>query len=86
MQCLYFISADRKKWKMISVVKSRIANKDNRCAIRDSWASVRLIDNVELETIFLVARAKTLKQQKALKLENDEFGDILQVDIEEKVQ
>ena len=86
MQCLYFISADRKKWKMISVVKSWIVNNDNRRAIRDTWASVHLIDNVELETIFLVARAKTLKQQEALKLENDEFGDILQVDIEEKVQ
>ena len=71
---------------MISVVKSWVVNGDNRRAIRDTWASVHLIDHVELETIFLVARAETPKQQENLKKENDEFGDILQVDIKEEVQ
>lgn len=78
--------AERKKWKMITVVKSWVVNSENRRAIRDTWASVHLIDSVELETIFLVARAETPKQQEALKKENDEFGDILQVDIKEEVQ
>jgi len=74
------------KWKMITLVKSWMINTENRNAIRETWASVRYIDEVHLETVFLISRASNPEQQALLDEESKKYGDILQVDVPEKVE
>lgn len=76
----------RKKWKMITLIKSWVVNKENRDALRETWTSVKQLDEVKLDAVFLVSRAPTADLQAALEAENKEFGDILQVDVEEAVE
>ena len=63
-----------------------MVNVENRQALRETWASVRQIDEVQLDAVFLVARAPGEDLQQKLEAENKEFGDILQVDVPEAVE
>nr|XP_002120190.1 beta-1,3-galactosyltransferase 4-like [Ciona intestinalis] len=73
----------REHWAMITMVKSWTVNAVNRQAIRETWGSITRIEGVNLEMCFLLARPKNAALQGELKKENEKYGDILQIDIEE---
>ncbi|XP_039260576.2 beta-1,3-galactosyltransferase brn-like [Styela clava] len=72
------------RWSMIVFVKSHTSHRSRRMLARMSWASFEYVDGIRIETIFIVGKAENQIEQSQLEDENKKYGDLLQINIEEK--
>lgn len=51
--------------------------------VRNTWASLKYLNGVRIETIFVIGRADDSAIHKDLMDESDQYGDLLQIDRKE---
>ena len=71
------------KYAMVFVVKSAIGNRLRRDAIRQTWGSVKFLDIVSFETIFVVGNTSDINTMNKVADESNKYGDILQFNAED---
>lgn len=68
------------KWKMVTFVKSKTDHFAAREKLRRTWASVRILNNAEFRTIFVLGQTSANGIENLLGVEQSRYGDILQYD------
>lgn len=71
------------RWSLIVMIKSQAGNHVRRTGIRRTWAKMKFYDGVRLEVVFIIGRSEENETQANLVAENEEFGDLLQIDLED---
>lgn len=77
---------NRKSLSLILVIKSAIANFENRASIRDTWGNDKLLQKLNVKRIFTVGMSKNTSIEASIKTENEKFNDILQANFIDNYQ
>ena len=64
----------------VFLVKSAVKNFMNRQILRNTWGEIASINDMRLQTIFILGRSSDEKLQSLILEEAEEYGDILQYD------
>ncbi|XP_026694410.2 lactosylceramide 1,3-N-acetyl-beta-D-glucosaminyltransferase A-like [Ciona intestinalis] len=74
-------------WSMVSLVKSSLGHRDRREAIRKTWGSVKVLDKVRFEVVFIVGLTNgNSSLQNQLEEEGRLNGDLLQFDLNDTAE
>ena len=65
---------------MVQFVKSSAHSFYRREMLRRSWGSLRFVEGVRFETLFIVGWSNSSRTKRKLIEENEKYGDILQYD------
>ena len=68
---------------MVVAIKSDYRRITQRHAIRQSWGAIKYLDGVRLQVLYVVAEPDTKESRSTLASENELFGDILMVKMNE---
>jgi len=68
------------QWTMVQFVKSSAHSFYRREMLRRSWGSLRFVEGVRFETLFIVGWSNSSRTKRKLIEENEKYGDILQYD------
>ena len=71
---------------MALVVKSTLSNFDRRAAIRKTWGSVKILDDVMFQVVFVVGKTDDIKTMKKIDDEHEKHGDLLQYNYKDKAE
>jgi len=69
---------DLMKGAIVILVSSEVERLPYRLLLRKTWASIREISGVKIETIFVVGSARNEKEENKLKSESQIYKDLLQ--------
>jgi len=71
--------------ELVLAIKSRVENRAERNAIRQTWGNETLFKNYPMKTLFLLGKSENSDQGNIAE-ESAEFGDLLQGDFDDKFQ
>lgn len=74
------------RWTAVNAVKSAPGNSDRRNAIRQTWGSIKFLNGVRFETVFVIGQIDDNILQEKIRKEHEIFGDIAQTDIPDTKQ
>ncbi|CAK8681145.1 unnamed protein product [Clavelina lepadiformis] len=77
---------DHTKWNMVFLVKSAIKNRNRRDAIRSTWGSVKIYDDVMFETVFILGSSNETSDLDDIEVESSLHGDILQYNLHDSAK
>nr|XP_026694410.1 lactosylceramide 1,3-N-acetyl-beta-D-glucosaminyltransferase-like isoform X2 [Ciona intestinalis]XP_026694411.1 lactosylceramide 1,3-N-acetyl-beta-D-glucosaminyltransferase-like isoform X2 [Ciona intestinalis] len=74
-------------WSMVSLVKSSLGHRDRREAIRKTWGSVKVLNKVRFEVVFIVGLTNgNASLQNQLEEEGRLNGDLLQFNLNDTAE